>query len=191
MKSNIIQLSTLFCFLCGCGASEQETLKEFNSLKVEVKNNYINNKEIFSELKSCFSFKYIKVIEFKKNNDVFIEYKMSDTSKWEKTEININNKDIKSPLNEEGVSAEYLFNLKTKLNSIKANSIWIIDLFNRYNGSTSKGMEIKYLKEVNDLHFFYKMFEKSLDSIPNEFYTLQTQDSIGGVLDKNIIFYYR
>lgn len=166
-------------------------MKEFETLKVEVKNNYNDNKAVFNELKSCFAFKYIKVIEFKRDNNVVIEYKMSDTSKWWRTEINLNAKDIQTPLNFEGISSKYLLNLKMKLNSINANSIWVIDLFNRYNGTTSKGMEIKYLKEVNDLHFFYKIFKMPLDSIPNEFYSMQTQDSIGGILDKDVIFYYR
>lgn len=192
MKSRIIPLLIIFFCMYGCGANgQEETLKEFNNLKVEAKNNYSSNKKIFEELKSCFAFKYIKVIEFHKNDNVAIEYKISDTSKWEKTEININDKEIKSPLNKEGISVEYLLNLKAKLSAINANRIWIIDDYDVTKGFDFKKFEIKYLKEVNDLYFFYTVFDRPLDSIESSHYALQTKDSIGGILDKDVIFYYK
>lgn len=191
MKINIIQiLIVLFC-LCGCGTNGQQTLKEFNNLKTEAKSNYSSNKKIFDELKSCFALKYIKVIEFKKNDNVAIEYKMNDTTKWEKIEININDKEIKSPLTEERISVEYLLNVKAKLGAINANRIWIIDDYDVTKGFDFKKFEIKYLKQVNGLHFFYTVFDRPLDSIERSHYTLQTQDNIGGVLDKDAIYYYK
>lgn len=191
MKINRIQILIILFSICGCNMSEQQTLKEFNTLKTEVKNNYKSNRNIFNELKSCFALKYIKVIEFKKNNNVAIEYKMNDSSKWEKIELNISNKEIKSPLKEEEISLEYFLDLKVKLSSINANRIWIIDDCDVTKGFNFKKFEIKYLKEVNDLHFFYTVFDRPLDSIEKSHYALLTQDNIGGVLDKDVIYYYK
>lgn len=187
-----ITLLSLICFCCGCGTNGQyRTLKDVNNLKAEAKSNYDSNKKIFNELKLCFALKYIKVIEFKNNNNVAIEYQINDTSKWEKTEININVKEIKSPLNEEGISVEYLLNLKAKLSAINANRIWIIDDYDATKGFNFKEFEIKYLKTVDGHHFFYKVFDRPLDSIEPPHYNLLIQDNIGGVLDKDVIYYYK
>ncbi len=191
MKVNIVQLSIIFLCLYGCGASGQKALKEFNNLKAEVKSNYDTNKKSFSELKSCLALKYIKVIEFKENEKVAVEYKMSDTSKWEKVTANTNDDVIKTLLDKEGIPADYLLNLEKKLGAIKANRIWIIDDYDTEKGVNFKAFEIKYSKQVNDLHFFYKIYDRPLDSIERSHYALQTQDSIGGILDKDVIFYYR
>ena len=116
---------------------------------------------------------------------------MNDTAHWERIEININDKEIKSPLNEEGISVEYLLNLKARLSAINANRIWIIDDYDVTKGFDLKKFEIKYLRQVNDLHFFYIVFDRPLDSIERSHYTLQTQDNIGGILDKDAIYYYK
>lgn len=190
-KFRVVLLSLISFYMWGCGTDEQETLKAFNSLKVEAKNNYNSNKEIFNEFKLCFALKYIKVIEFKKNNDVAIEYKLGDTSKWEKTAINLNRKESSSPLKEEGISIEYLLDLKEKLSAVNANRIWIMDDYDATKGFNFKRFEIKYLKEVNDIHFFYGVFDRALEAIESSHYNLLIQDNIGGILDKDVIFYYK
>lgn len=189
--SIIMQILIVLLSIYGCGTNAQSDLSDFNKLRTEVKMNYDSNKTIFHEIKACEALNFIKVIEFKGNNNVAIEYKLNDTAKWEKITDEIHSETIKSVLKIEGLGEEYLFNLEKKLGSINANRVWIIDLFNRYDGTSSKVLEVKYLKEVNGLHFFYKVFEKPLDSIPKEFYSLQIKDSIGEILDKNVIAYYK
>lgn len=183
-------LVTLIC-LYSCRTNEKDTLENFNALKVNVKNNYIKNKAIFSEIKPCLKLKQIRVIEFKKENYVSIEYRLNETSQWQKTEGFINTQVINSLLLREGLSEAFLLELQDKFKVINANRIWILDLFNRLDGTISHGMEIRYVTEVNDLHFFYKVFEKPLGLIPREFYSLQIIDSIGGILDDDVIYYYK
>jgi hypothetical protein len=183
-------LISLFC-ISGCGSNSQQTLKEINDFETEVKNNYNNNSDTFNQLKSCFGLKYIKAIDFKKNDVVVIDYKMNDSSKWEKTEISLVNKEIKSPLLKEGITTQYLFDLKMKLSSINANNIWIIDDHDITKGFSFKKIRINYLGDVNDFHFFYMLFDRPLDAIEESHYTPLTQDNMGGVLDKAVIYYCR
>ncbi len=193
---------TIFCFyINSCGDSEQKIKKDFNSLQIETKNNYENNKEIFNKIKSCFAFKYIKYIEFKTDGDVNIQYKVkdtaqwgevnSDTHEWGKIVANIDSKEIKPLLDYEGLSKEFLLSIKKELNTINANSISMMDGYDVIKGFDYKAFEIKYLKEVNELYFLYRIFDRPIDSIYNSRYPFQSRGNIGGVLDTDIIYYYK
>ena len=145
LKMKNFEIKMLLGLICisGCISNGEQTLKEYNNLKIEVKNNYSNNINTFNEVKLCFGLKYIKGIEFEKNDDVAIKYKMTDSSKWEKTIISLVNNEIKSPLHEEGFSTQYLIDLKIKLSNINANSILIIDDYDITRGFSFKKIKIK------------------------------------------------
>ena len=193
LKMKNFEIKMLLGLICisGCISNGEQTLKEYNNLKIEVKNNYSNNINTFNEVKLCFGLKYIKGIEFEKNDDVAIKYKMTDSSKWEKTIISLVNNEIKSPLHKEGISTQYLVDLKIKLSNINANSILIIEDYDITRGFSFKKIKINYLKEVNDFHFFYMVFDRPLNDIEKSHYTSLTQENIGGVLDKDVIYYRR
>jgi hypothetical protein len=198
-----ISITIFFFHINSCGNSQQKIKKDFNSLQIETKNNYEKNKQLFNELKNCLMFKYIKHIEFKKDGRVKIQYKVKDTDtarwglvdndthEWGKIEDEINSKEITSLLDYEGITKGFLPKIKTELNIINANAILILDGYDLKKGFDFKAIEIKYLKEVNGLYFFYRIFDRPVDSIENSHFPFVSRGNIGGVLDNDIIYYYK
>ena len=61
MKNFEIKMLLGLICISGCISNGQQTLKEYNNLKIEVKNNYSNNINTFNEVKLCFGLKYLLV----------------------------------------------------------------------------------------------------------------------------------
>ena len=178
-------------FFFGCGPDKEVVIKEFNELETEVKDNYVRNFQTFRKLKACLTLKHIRVIEFKEEDKVTLEYQLSETSKWEKLTGDFEEIGIKNILIKEGLPLDYISNIKNLLDNINANCIWVMNDYDATTGMYFTVSEIRHKKIVNDLFFVYKIFDRPLDSIESAHYALPTQENKGGILDKDVIYFYQ
>ena len=105
---------------------------------------------------------------------------------------NLTSADLLPILKLDSFSQKDLIGLKEDLFKINANRIWIIDNYNSFLEKSSEDIDLRYDENMNGLNFFYRIYQMPLDSLPYGSYrNLISDDTTGGILNKNIIWYYR
>ena len=186
----------ILLFLYSCGESEEDNRKIFNEIRRTIISNYNDKREAFIKLKSYLSLRHIKYVEFKNNKIVKIKYQVgNEIDKEELKEFenkDIVSADIKNVLDLDSLSVNDLLQLKASLTAINTDNLWIIDNYDAIRRKYTKEIDLRYTKSMNGLHFFYRLYQESLNSLPdNSSGILTNGNTTGGILGDNIVWYYK
>lgn len=189
-------VSIIILFNYSCGENPEENLKEFNKIKTDLIINYQDKRNDFNKLNVYFNLEHIKCIEFSKTQILLLRYKTGNND--DNSELNeIRNKDFISPdilavLKLENLDDRDLMKLKDDLFNINTHRLRIIDYYDNHLGEYSKEIDLLYNKKMNGLSFFYRIFQKPLDSMPNGSYNILINNgTTGAILSNNAVWYYK
>jgi hypothetical protein len=179
-----------------CSESPTANLKKFNSIKKDLSDNYRTNKADFTKLGFYFRLDHLKKIELADSQKLSVHYKIGtddDTDEVKETGIkDINSLDILSVIKLDSLSEKELLELKQILSKLNVDQFSTIDYYDNLSGKFFKEIDLRYKKSMTGLTFFYRLFQEPISSLPSGTYgLLLNNDSTGGILDKNIIWYYR
>lgn len=184
----------IICFFCSCNNTDNSSEESHEQIKKNIIENYIKHRnEIQSYLNYNERYKYIKGIRFEDNSKVIIESDDIDSKK-----IGYNNdiwhqkyssKDVQRILFLEQMNTDSLIRLKQSLDKIHSISIGFIP---DYIEDEKQIYQIEFcFKRLELWSYYFKVFKNDFDSSKIEHFTkfLIKKDQ-GGILDKNVIWYY-